>query len=134
MNRVVFGRLVLYGLAAVLVLFLSGATIGVSREVLDVDLSPLIDRSAQYPTRFAVEVPHPVSIEGAGSWTQNGTASAWTYAIRIPGAVSMSFHASMAYVPPTRVLKVAGSRVGLEPTTNGLTVRKMRSRDFRRRS
>jgi hypothetical protein len=90
MNRVVLGQLGSYGLAAVLVLFLSGATIGVSPEVVDVD------------------VPHPIARNEAGSWTQNGTTSTWTYAIRIPSAVSMSFHASAAYLPPSGVLTVAG--------------------------
>jgi hypothetical protein len=72
-------------------------------------LSPLIDRSAQYPTRFAVDVTHTVSTASAGTWSQSGTSSTWTYSIRIPTAVSMSFHASSLRLPPSAVLTVTGS-------------------------
>ena len=64
---------------------------------------------ARYPTRFAVDLPHPVSTAGAGSWTQSGGLSTWTYSIRVPTAVSLSFHASQVDFPGGAVLKVTGA-------------------------
>src|SRR4029077_18460565 len=90
---------------------------------LDIDLSPLIDQSARYPTRFAVNVPHALSPADAGTWTQNGSSSTWTYSIRIPTAVSMSFHASRVKLPPGAVLTVTGE--------NGVTA-SYRARDVAR--
>lgn len=77
--------------------------------VFDVDLVPLIDQSAQYPTRFAVDVGHPVSISDQGLWTDNGGTSTWTYTGSVATAVSMSFHASRLSLPPSAVLSVRGS-------------------------
>jgi hypothetical protein len=78
-------------------------------EVINIDLSPLIDESARYPARFAVDVPHPVSASSQGQWTDNGFSSTWTYTTRIETAVSMSFHASVLALPPSAVLTVAGA-------------------------
>jgi hypothetical protein len=96
-------------LAAVLLLSLGWAAAAyAAQEVLDVDLSPLIDQAARHPTRFAVDLPHAVSIADAGEWTQNGNRSTWTYSIRIPTAVSMSLHASGVHLPDGAVLTVTG--------------------------
>src|ERR1700758_2806905 len=98
MMRIDRARSASHRIAAVLLPFLllcRAATAVAAPEVLDIDLSPLIDRSAQYPTRFAVDVPHVVSTANAGTWRQNGTSSTWTYSIRVATAVSMSFHASV---------------------------------------
>lgn len=78
-------------------------------EVINTDLSPLIDESARYPVRFAVDVPHPVSASSQGQWTDNGFSSTWAYTTRIETAVSMSFHASVLALPPSAVLTVAGA-------------------------
>jgi hypothetical protein len=78
-------------------------------DVIDVDLSPLIDESARYPTRFAVDIAYPVSTSNHGIWTDNGIASSWTYSARIDTAVSMSFHASLLALPPSAVLTVTGA-------------------------
>jgi hypothetical protein len=110
--------------AILLLLFLFRTASAVAaQDVLDVDLSPLIDQSAQYPTRFAVDVPHRVSIASGGSWTQNGTSSTWTYSIRIPTAVSMSFHSASVNLPADAVLTVTG--------TNGVNTT-YRARDIAR--
>jgi hypothetical protein len=100
-----------YGLPALLLLLLlcRAATAATVEDVLDIDLSPLIDQSALYPTRFAVDVPHAVSTAGSGTWTQAGTTSTWTYSIRIPTAVSMSFHAPDVSLPVGAVLTVTGA-------------------------
>jgi len=64
-------------------------------DILDVDLNQLIDAAAASRNRFAVDIPHPVS----------GT-NAWNYSVRIPGAISMSFHASGISLPGNAVLTV----------------------------
>src|SRR5277367_481393 len=78
-------------------------------EGINIDLSPLIDESARYPVRFAVDIPHSVSASSQGQWTDNGFSSTWTYTTRIETAVSMSFHASVLALPPSAVLTVAGA-------------------------
>ncbi len=112
MKRTSISRKGVCALAAVLLLLGSGAATAAAQEVLGTDLSPLIDQSAAFPTRFAVDVPHAVSTAGAGSWTQSGTRSTWTYSIRIPTAVSVSFHASHLNLPGDAVLTVTGKNGG----------------------
>jgi hypothetical protein len=84
-----------------------------SIDVVDVDLNPLIDASAPYKVRFAVEVPHAVSLARQGQWQDSGGTSSWTYSARIATAVSMSFHASTVRLPPSAVLQVKGARSGV---------------------
>jgi len=68
-------------------------------DTLSVDLNPLIDAAAASKNRFAVDIEHPLSGHGA-----------WTYSVRVPGAISMSFHASELRLPGDAVLTVsAGS-------------------------
>lgn len=98
-------------LTAILLLFflVRSASAVAAQEVIDIDLSPLIDASVQQPTRFAVDVPHSVSTATAGTWSQNGARSIWTYSVRIPTAVSMSFHAASVSLPADTVLTVSSS-------------------------
>src|SRR5579872_91710 len=65
-----------------------------SVDAITVDLAPLIDAAARYPTRFAVDVAHSVSLSSQGQWSDNGVSSTWNYTARIATAVSMSFYAS----------------------------------------
>jgi hypothetical protein len=67
----------------------------VHAETLSVDLNALIASAAASESRFAVDIAHPVS----GSDT-------WTYSVRIPGAVSMSFHAPAVSLPGDSALTV----------------------------
>jgi hypothetical protein len=107
MKRSGLSQFGVYGLA-VAVLLSRAATAATAQDVLDIDLAPLIDQSAHYPTRFAVDVPHSVSTADAGTWTQSGTRSTWTYSMRVPTAVSMSFHADHVTLPAGAVLTVTG--------------------------
>jgi hypothetical protein len=77
-------------------------------EELKVDLAPLIEASAPKANRFAVNVPHLVSAADDGEWTGSGATRTWTYRVRIPSAVSMSFHAPLVRLPGSAVLRVAG--------------------------
>jgi plastocyanin len=79
-------------------------------DVVNADLDPLIDAAAPHAVRFAVNVPHKVSLGRQGEWQDSGSTSTWTYSTRIPTAVSMSFHASTIRLPPSAVLEVTGAR------------------------
>src|SRR3954468_20233966 len=93
-------------LATLLVSLAANAT---SVDTLSVDLNSLIDAAAASRNRFAVDVAHPVS----GS-------DAWVYSVRIPGAISMSFHASELNLPDDATLTV----------TSGSTTTTYRTRDI----
>jgi hypothetical protein len=82
--------------------------------VLSVDMPDLIDHAASQPERFAVDLPQQINISTAGGWS--GAASAtrvWSYGVQVPTAVSLSFHAARAVLPPSAVLTVTGARVSV---------------------
>jgi hypothetical protein len=81
-----------------------------SVDIVNTDLDPLIDASAPHAVRFAVNVPHAVSLGRQGQWQDSGGTSTWTYSARIATAVSLSFHASTIQLPPSAVLEVTGAR------------------------
>ncbi|HEY0341521.1 MAG TPA: hypothetical protein VGC34_11995, partial [Steroidobacteraceae bacterium] len=77
---------------------------------VNVDLDTLIDGAAHELNRFAVNIPHSISSSTQGRWTRTGATSTWTYDVRVPTAISLSFHASPLFLPPSAVLTVsAGS-------------------------
>jgi hypothetical protein len=79
-------------------------------ETLRTDLRPMIKAAANTPVQFAVHVPHRVSARSNGQWVTISSASAeWSYSIRIPTAVSMSFHATQIRLPSSAVLTVQGA-------------------------
>ena len=80
-------------------------------DVVSIDLNPLIDRAVKSPTRFAVDIPHAASPSTAGDWSTSNDLSIWTYSARIPGAVSMSFHATRASLPESATLTVTANGV-----------------------
>lgn len=79
-------------------------------DLVDIDLSPLIDESVRHSERFAVDIPHAASAASQGHWSTVGGISTWTYTVRIPAAVSLSFHASILTLPPSAVLTVSGAQ------------------------
>jgi len=93
--------------AALFMLALPAMAAGV--DTVAIDLLPLIREAAARPNQFAVNVPHAVSAAGKGEWTRTGSSYRWTYAVRIPGAVSLSFHAPRMVLPPGAVLSVRGA-------------------------
>ncbi len=76
---------------------------------LHVDLNPLIDKAAHSPEQFAVNIPYAASSVSEGAWSRIGSTSTWEYSVRIPSAISMSFHASSALLPPGAVLTVSAA-------------------------
>lgn len=81
---------------------------GYTPESVSVDLAAEIDKVAAIPERFAVEVPHAFSAQTHGAWQTVGDTRVWRYALRVPGAVSLSFHAMQTTLPPSATLQVTG--------------------------
>jgi hypothetical protein len=91
-----------------LVLFLTSRVVAsTSVDTVRVDLNPLIDSAAHSHEQFAVNIRRAVSSATQGAWKQKGTLSTWVYTVQIPTAISMSFHASAATLPPSAVLTVS---------------------------
>jgi lysyl endopeptidase len=89
---------------------------------LDIDLAPKIDVAMLKRERFAVDVPHAVDPASAGSWERASGTSVWRYSVRIPSAVSMSFHAALFRLPSESSLAVtdaAGARALYSPGDGG---------------
>ena len=80
----------------------------VAVDVVKVDLDTLIRAAAPTPAQFAVLVPHKVSVQSAGSWSVHGDVATWRYTVRIPTAISMSFHADKFVLPSSAQLTVRG--------------------------
>lgn len=64
-------------------------------DTLRVDLNPLLDSAARSQEQFAVNIHRAVSSASQGIWTQKGSLSTWVYTVRVPTAISMSFHGSV---------------------------------------
>lgn len=76
---------------------------------LNVDLAPKIEASFSRPERFAVDVAHVADTASAGEWERSAGTSTWRYSVRIPTAVSMSFHAGTWRLPTGASLTVSDS-------------------------
>jgi hypothetical protein len=94
------------------VLFLLNSSQGFAaahNEILRPDLESLIRAAAPYPAQFAVTVPHAVSDTASGAWTVSNNMATWQYTLRIPTAVSLSFHALNTRLPESARLLVKGA-------------------------
>ncbi len=85
----------------------AGAAVPV--HVIRNDFKAMIRAGARSPDQFAVPVPHSVSIKSGGAWTAEKGRAVWQYAVQVPSAVSMSFHATAAF-PKGAMLTVRGAR------------------------
>ena len=94
--------------AAALLLLLTSAAMAVPVDSVKTDLKPLIRAASVNRVQFAVQVPHRLSLRSTGRWTNisAGARVEWRYAVRIPTAVSMSFHADKILLPPHAYLTV----------------------------
>ena len=86
--------------------FAHAANPPIPAEILDVDLEPAIRASARHPERFAVDIPTNASSGIDGTWSRANGVSTWQHALRIPTAVSMSFHARTFSLPAGAALRV----------------------------
>jgi hypothetical protein len=76
--------------------------------VVRTDLEPLIRAAADSAVQFAVPVPLSASTADAGSWSIEGGQAVWRYAVQVPTAVSLSFHALGPSLPDSATLLVTG--------------------------
>jgi plastocyanin len=83
---------------------------GVPVHVVKTDLEPPIRASFQSHTQFAVSVPYAASTTTSGKWTTQGNTATWRYAVRVPTAVSISFHAVQSSLPDSATLVVRGAK------------------------
>jgi len=90
--------------------FALAATAAVPVHVVRSDLKPLIRAAFESKVQFAVVVPYSVSAASAGTWKTSGGVATWTYAMQVPTAVSLSFHAVHSSLPPGAVLVVRGAK------------------------
>jgi hypothetical protein len=67
---------------------------------------PLIRAAVTARVQFAVNVAHAASPATSGTWIQTGDISTWQYAVQVPTAVSLSFHATPAVLPEGASLTV----------------------------
>jgi lysyl endopeptidase len=84
------------------------------------DLRPLIRAAIGSPDQFAVLVPHAASTSSAGSWSTGSGRAIWRYAVRVPTAVSLSFHATAVTLPQSATLIVRGARTTVSYTARDL--------------
>lgn len=116
MTRPTLGNRVLQVCAAAFWLANAHATGFVVEETIVVeDFDEKIEAAMARPERFAIDVPHVATLDSAGSWEAIGPVSVWSYSVRIPDAVSMSFHAREFRLPAGASLTVTGA--------NGASVR-----------
>lgn len=83
---------------------------GVPVHTVSTDLRPLIRAASQSPVQFAVLVPHAVSTRSGGEWSSANGQAVWRYAVTVPTAVSLSFHAVPVVLPASARLIVRGAR------------------------
>jgi hypothetical protein len=86
----------------------TSAFAAVSVHIVKSDLKPLIRDAVRSPVQFAVSVPLAVSPSTAGTWSTAGELATWHYAVRVPTAVSLSFHAVQSNLPAAVTLIVRG--------------------------
>ena len=77
-------------------------------ETYKVNLNPLIDKAAHRQVQFAVNVARHMNSGSSGTWTVDASNATWDYAIRIPTAVSMAFHATRLSLPAQGTLTISG--------------------------
>src|SRR5215472_7473189 len=105
-------RVALAALATVLSIYTAAACAApsVAAVVVRTNLEPLIRAAAGAPAQFAVPVPHTASTAGSGTWSVAGGRATWHYAVQVPTAVSLSFHALVQSFPASATLLVSGGR------------------------
>jgi lysyl endopeptidase len=95
----------LFTLCVLIVFRVSSASpVAPSVDILQVDLNPLIDQAAKERNRFAVDIPHAIDASRVGIWSVSGGVAIWRYSVRIPTAVSLSFHAPNIFLPTSAQL------------------------------
>jgi hypothetical protein len=115
-------RALVVALALLTFLAAQPASAAMPVHVVRTDLKPLIRAAYRSPVQFAVPVPHRASTSSDGKWSVSGDHATWTYAVQVPTAVSVSFHAVQVTLPESATLVVRGAK----------TVSSYRTRDVHR--
>ncbi|HWL62893.1 MAG TPA: hypothetical protein VNQ32_08850 [Steroidobacteraceae bacterium] len=102
-----------------------------SLQTLNVDLTPLVERLGDSPTRFAVPIRATAEVTSAGRWTESGGQSRWRHSIRVPSAVSMSFLADRISLPPGAMLTVSNGEASFQYTARDIAQGRLWSRVVR---
>jgi hypothetical protein len=97
-------------IAALALVFARAGAAPSAIHIVKADLKPLIRAAYLTPVQFAVPVPHTASTADAGTWAVAGNRATWSYAVRVPTAVSLSFHAVHVALPASATLTVRGTR------------------------
>ena len=97
-------------LGLLIALFAQPAAAAVPVHIVKTDLRPLIRAAVESPVQFAVLVPHAASTKNDGSWSVAAGVATWNYAVRVPTAISLSFHAANSSLPDSAVLVVRGAK------------------------
>jgi lysyl endopeptidase len=97
-------------LSVLLAGFGHAASAAVAVHIVKTDLRPLIHAAVDSPVQFAVLVPHAASAANAGNWSVEGAQATWRYAVAVPTAVSLSFHATRSSLPESATLIVRGAK------------------------
>ena len=103
-------RTTVTALAVLLAAFGHAASAAVTVHIVKTDLKPLIHAAVDSPVQFAVLVPHAASTASAGNWSVEGAQATWRYAVAVPTAVSLSFHATQSLLPESATLIVRGAK------------------------
>ncbi|HEX4618146.1 MAG TPA: hypothetical protein VH135_00375 [Steroidobacteraceae bacterium] len=88
----------------------AGGTPAAATIVVRANLEPLIRAAADSPVQFAVPLAHSASTASSGSWSVSGGQATWRYAVQVPTAVSLSFHALAPSLPGSATLLVSGAQ------------------------
>jgi len=103
-------RTAVAALAVLLPAFAHAASAAVAVHIVRTDLKPLIRAAADSPVQFAVLIPHAASASSADGWSVAGGQATWRYAVQVPTAVSLSFHAIKSTLPASATLVVRGAK------------------------
>ncbi len=85
------------------------------------DLTPLIEAAAANPNQFAVDIPRAASPGKSGAWSVENGNAVWRYAVMVPGAVSMSFHAINVKLPDGAAVALSNGTDSFPITAKSLT-------------
>jgi hypothetical protein len=78
--------------------------------IVKTDLKAGIRAGLDSPVQFAVLVPHALSATTGGTWSERHGTATWRYAMQVPTAVSLSFHAVGSALPDGATLVVQGTK------------------------
>ncbi len=90
--------------------FATSGFAAVAVHIVKSDLKPLIRAAVGSQVQFAVSLPLALSSSTGGTWSTAGRLASWNYAVRVPTAVSLSFHATQSNLPDGATLIVRGAR------------------------